>query len=272
MYVNEFSRRLGLPASKVRYYDRSGLYQSRRGSNNYRDFTDQDALDAYLVQSLRSIDLSMEESLQAIRGEDQCRRYDRLSGRIESLRDEIARAKDKLERLERLRDYSSVEDSLFSGERADLYQGPQGQAFYSIRTFGSYAKVNDEVLEIAAVLGQCMPYSYIALTIPEESFLSREEDLPVGVGLGILESNMARCGIAPSPVMDRFPGGPHLGLFMEREDVFHLKGSDLQPFFEAAEANRLRVFGNVVGRVSFVREKDGRRCYGLSLRCQTAPL
>lgn len=54
MYVNEFARRLGLTASKMRYYDRSGLYQSRRGENNYRDFTDADALDAYLAQSLRA--------------------------------------------------------------------------------------------------------------------------------------------------------------------------------------------------------------------------
>lgn len=272
MYVNEFSRRLGVSPSTVRFYDRSGMYQSRREGNNYRDFTDNDALDAYLAQGMRSIDMSMEETVMAIRGEDQVRLYDRLSSRIESLRAEIAQAQDKLGRLERLRDYSLRQPSRGAEERAELFQGPQDQAFYSIRTFGSYAKVNDEVLELAAALDRCIPYSYIALTIPEASFLVREEVLPVGVGLGILERNMALCGISPSPEMDRFPCGPNLVLFLEREDVFHLKGSDLQPFFRAAEANRLRVFGNVVGRVSFVREKDGRRCYGLSLRCQTAPL
>lgn len=272
MYVNEFARRLGLPASKVRFYDRSGMYQSHRKSNNYRDFTDNDALDAYLAQSLRSIDLSMEESLLAVRGYDPAQLHEWLTGRIDELREEIALSQAKLERLERLRNYSSVDAALFSGDRADLYQGPQGQAFYSIRTFGSYAKVNDEVLEIAAALGRCMPYSYIALTIPEESFLGREEDLPVGVGLGILESNMARCGIAPSSEMDRFPCGLHLVMFLEREDVFHLKSSDLRPLFEAAEARHLRIYGNATGRVSFVRNKDGRRCYGLSVRCQTEPL
>lgn len=272
MYVNEFSRRLGLPASKVRYYDRSGMYQSRRKNNNYRDFTDNDALDAYLAQNLRSIDLSMEEALLAVRGYDPAQLHEWLTGRIDGLREEIALAQAKLERLERLRNYSSVDASFFSGERADLRQGPQGQAFYSIRTFGSYAKVNDEVLELAAALGQCMPYSYIALTIPEASFLGGEEDLLVGVGLGILEKNMARCGITPSPEMDRFPGGAHLVMFLEREDVFHLKRGDLRPFFQAAEVNHLRLYGDVVGRISFVREKNGRRCYGLSLRCQTEPL
>lgn len=272
MYVNEFARRLGLPPSKVRFYDRSGMYQSRRRENNYRDFTDIDALDAYLVQSLRSIDLSMEESFQAIQGGDRNRLYDCLSGQIDSLQAEIARAQNKLERLERLRDYALRLPTQEDREEAILCQGPEGQAFYSIRTFGSYIKVNDEILGLATALGQCMPFSYIALTIPEESFLNREEDLPVGMGLGILGRNIDRCGITPSPQMDRFPCGTHLVLFLEREDVFHLKGSDLQPFFEAAEANRLRVYGDVVGRVSFAREKNGRRCYSLSLRCQTAPL
>lgn len=269
MYVNEFARRLGLPPSKVRYYDRSGMYQSRRGDNNYRDFTDLDALDAYLAQSLRSIDLSMEESLQAIQVCDRDQLHRLLSGRIAALEAELARAQAKLDRLEQLRNYTSghiAEGQVFSG------LGRRKLAVYSVCTFGKYAKTSEEALEIAAVLANSMPYTYIALTIPEESFLGEEEELSVGVGLGILEEFMERCGLTPSPVMDYFSDGPHLVIFMEHEDVFSLTRSDFRPLFDEAKNRGLQLYGNAVGRISYSYEKNGRRRYGFSVRCQVKPL
>lgn len=272
MYVNEFSRRLGLPASKVRYYDRSGMYQGQRGANNYRDFTDNDALDAYLAQSLRSIDLSMEETTLAVRSYEPFQMYHWLTGRIGSLREEITMAQAKLERLEQLREFTVAYGTNLPREEAFPGRALQEHAVYSIRTFGSYTKVNDEVLEAAAALGGCMPYSYIALSIPGESLFRGEAPLPVGIGLGIREKNLERFGLTPSPVMDCFPGGPHLILFLEREDVFHLTCADLRPLLDGAAARGLRLRGDLTGRISFAREKEGRRFYCLSVRCRTEPL
>ena len=66
MKVHDFAKRLGLPDSSIRYYDRMGLIQSgRQKENNYRHFTEQDALAIYHARMLRSFDMSVQEALEA---------------------------------------------------------------------------------------------------------------------------------------------------------------------------------------------------------------
>ena len=63
MKVHDFAKRLGLPDSSIRYYDRMGLIQSgRQKENNYRHFTEQDALAIYHARMLRSFDMSVQEA------------------------------------------------------------------------------------------------------------------------------------------------------------------------------------------------------------------
>ena len=66
MKVHDFARRLGLPDSKVRYYDQAGLIRGgRQKENNYRDLTGQDALNIYHAQMLRSFGMGVQEALAA---------------------------------------------------------------------------------------------------------------------------------------------------------------------------------------------------------------
>ena len=58
MKVNEFSKLIGIPDSKIRYYDRKGLISSDRKENNYRDYDMTDALNLYHAQMLRSFEYS----------------------------------------------------------------------------------------------------------------------------------------------------------------------------------------------------------------------
>lgn len=60
MKVHDFAKCLGLPDSKVRYYDRSGLIQGgRQKENNYRDLAQADALSIYHANMLRSFGMGV---------------------------------------------------------------------------------------------------------------------------------------------------------------------------------------------------------------------
>ena len=104
MKVLEFAKRLGIPASKIRFYDRQGITQSRRGSeNNYRQFTEQDALVIYNAQMLRSFDMSVKEASTAAHTYALGRFSGWLEERIAALEQELRLEQMRMARLEQLR-------------------------------------------------------------------------------------------------------------------------------------------------------------------------
>lgn len=267
MKVHEFSRRLGIPPSKVRYYNRSGMYESnRRSENNYRDFTEQDALDVYNAQLLRSFDMSMKESVQAIQeyGLEQICGW--LDEHICEAEEEIRLAEIRLARLQQMRRYYTNIPQR-EGKATLLTCGKS----YSICTFGSCAVISDEVLEIAAHWGERMPFTYVALTIPRESLLGEEERLSVGIGLGILEENLSWCDLPVSDAMDCFPEGECLSVFLEREDIFSLTRRDILPLFEEAAARKKKIVSGATGRIFLSYRKDSRLFHGFTLRVRVEP-
>ena len=42
MNIRDIEARLGIPRASVRYYEKEGLLHPRRGSNNYRDYSQED--------------------------------------------------------------------------------------------------------------------------------------------------------------------------------------------------------------------------------------
>lgn len=273
MYINEFSRRLGIPSSRVRYYDQIGLYHGDRHSNNYRNYTDADSLVVYFAQMLRSMGMSIKESLCALYQYDYVQLQDWIAAHSEALANEISQTKLKLERLERIQQRCNTYSHFLNAEeKVALMDMIDGQKTYSVYTFGECADHSEEALKMSAALGQAMPYSYIAVKIPKESLDHGEEQLSVGLGLGIIEENLRYCNFHPSPVMECDLGGPCLCLFLNRENIFDLTRSDLQPLLDEAGRRNVKLMGDISGHVAFAYQKNGRQCYAFSLACHIEPL
>lgn len=61
MRISEVSRRSGLPATALRYYESIGLIAANRGSNGYRDYTE-DVLDRLeLIEASKELGLPLDE-------------------------------------------------------------------------------------------------------------------------------------------------------------------------------------------------------------------
>lgn len=61
MNIGAVSRASGLPAKTIRYYEEIGLVRPARGSNGYRDFTEQDAHKLAFLGRSRSLGFSIED-------------------------------------------------------------------------------------------------------------------------------------------------------------------------------------------------------------------
>lgn len=62
MNIGEASRRSGLPAKTIRYYEEVGLVRPARASNGYRDYRDRDVHMLRFLQRSRSLGFSIEEA------------------------------------------------------------------------------------------------------------------------------------------------------------------------------------------------------------------
>jgi MerR family transcriptional regulator, copper efflux regulator len=91
MKIQEFSRRSGLSAKTIRYYESIRILPSPpRTSNGYRDYSEKDLKRARFVAGIRSLDLSLDEIAEILamrdRREAPCRT---LLDRIEQKADQI---------------------------------------------------------------------------------------------------------------------------------------------------------------------------------------
>lgn len=60
MNIREIEEQLGIPRASVRYYEKEGLLHPRRGSNNYRVYTQEDVEALRKIRLLRRLDMPIE--------------------------------------------------------------------------------------------------------------------------------------------------------------------------------------------------------------------
>lgn len=261
MKVNEFAKKLGIPPSKVRYYDREGITKSGRcEDNNYREFTPLDALDICNAQMLRSFDMSVREAVEAGRSYPLGQVSQWLDGRIDTLEQEIRLEEIRLARLRQLKRYLLTMEQNRSQVHLD-----RTRVSYNVWTIGDVASPDHNALRAVELLQQKIPFSYVTLAVPKESLLGTGDQLSVGLGLGILEENMSKCGMTNTVGMERFDEGECLSIFLELEDPFALLREHLQPIFDEAKRRNLRLISGAVGRHYFSYARNGRRVHGFSL-------
>ena len=263
MKVHDFAKRLGLPDSKVRYYDRSGLIQGgRQQKNNYLDFTDQDALHIYHANMLRSFGMGMQEALTA--QEQELSSIDNWVGsHVQELERLVAWEEMRLHRLREMQAYFTMVQA------RQTQQVPLSQNFvddnYIVCSFGKTLPPSPAEQKTIALLARHMPFSYIAIRVSKESLLSPGDGLDVSIGLGILEQNRAKLGLELPPELPRVSGGPTINLLTEVQDPFSLTKKDIAPLLDEFSHRGLTWKRDLLGRIFISYMKDGSFVHGVGL-------
>lgn len=262
MKVNDFAKRLGIGSSKVRYYDRIGLIQGDRcEDNNYRDFSDLDALNIYHAQMLRSFDMSVQESLAAKnKGLNQISCW--VEDHIGDLEEEIRQQEMRLFRLREMQEYfRMIQDSKSLLNEHDLDEN------YNVWNFGKHIEFNDETLRAIKMLSDAMPFSYIAIKISKESIVSSQKNLDVSIGLGMLERNRKKLDLIFPDQIKKAEKHHILQILVLSHDPFNLKKEDLKPLLEEAKKRHIEIIEDIVGRIyiSYIENGTFVHVIGLSV-------
>lgn len=257
MKVNEFSKKVGIPASKIRYYDRLGLIKGSRKENNYRDFENEDVLEVYQTQLLRSYGIGLDE-LRVQKNAD-------IEGVGEFLEENIDRTIRKIRKQElmliRLRTMKSFHE-LFYDNLACIHNRFLS-SHYRIDTFGKDVCTKDEELDDIRTLADNMPYSFVSVHVTKESLMSGKNDLDVRLGVGILKEISDTLGLSLSNVK-LYDNGNIIEQLLEVKDPFSIKREDLYPLISKMEEMNLP-YTDLFGRVYCSYMKDGCLVHGLGL-------
>ncbi|MGY8704491.1 MerR family transcriptional regulator [Bradyrhizobium sp. 18BD] len=104
MRIGELAARSGLTASRIRFYEASGLIRSvERGANNYREFTPDAVLLLEIITSAQGAGFSLDEIHRLMPPKFDAWRHDELVGALKGKVAEIEALRERLgESLERL--------------------------------------------------------------------------------------------------------------------------------------------------------------------------
>lgn len=257
MKVNEFSKKMGIPASKLRYYDRLGLIEGNRKDNNYRDFTKEDVLSVYHTQLLRSYGIGLDE-LRVQKDTD-------IEGVGVFLQDNIDRTIKEIKKQEllllRLRTMQSFHD-MFYGNPECIHERFLSSN-YRIETFGDNVENSEEDWNDVKNIVENLPFSYVSVQVPKESLACGKEELDIHLGVGILKEISDSLNLKLKT--DKFhEAGNIMEQLLEVENPFAIKRSDLKPLLKRMEERNLP-YTELSGRIYSSYKKDGKLVHGLGL-------
>lgn len=100
MKIGELSRRSGVSARSLRYYEQHGLLAAHRGPNGYREYDDSTVSRAETIHLLFGMEFSRElvQSVLTCTGDASNASHEALAEQLKDVRSELA------ERIERLTD------------------------------------------------------------------------------------------------------------------------------------------------------------------------
>lgn len=100
--ISDFAAMVGMPQSKVRYYEKVGLFESRRQDNGYRWYTPEDAFRANSFRFLLQYGFSLEQAVKML---DERQTGEQFMQSLEAQRTELQRQAELIRYRQKRLDY-----------------------------------------------------------------------------------------------------------------------------------------------------------------------
>lgn len=259
MRLNEFSKRIGVPLTKLRYYARYGVIQPERSINNYRELTDCDAIEVYNALILRNFDISVEEISKIHQSKCEIDLFNEVDVQVKDLQERINHLQLHLDRLKELEEFlANFEDS---NKSAFVYRRTPEYVLWS---FSDDFQLNAENQKKIQELTACSPFSYIAIRVREQDLKTKTVFKPE-LGVAILKKNIEKCNLeVPKDVV--YTSDTNLITYcFVKENMFEITREDLKPIFDKAKEMNVELYGDLTGRFYISSMKNGKRFYCFAL-------
>lgn len=262
MKVVDFAKQLGIPATKIRYYDKIGLIQGKRNEeNNYRELCNNDALNIYHALMLSSFGMSVDECKES-KAKDLEALNQWTDAYIVELEEKIRFEHMMQSRLREMQVYYQILNH-HENQFAPLLLDDQ----WMVWNLGNTVQLNKQQLESIEILANCMPFSFMAIKIDKKSlFSTTQEVLNVQTGLGILKHNALKLKL-DLPQYEVYLANETVQYVFETENPFEITKAQMQPLIDYIEVNHLP-HQDITGRIVLSYMKDGKFKHGIMVSVQ----
>lgn len=262
MKLNEFSKRIGVPLTKLRYYARYGVMQPERSENNYRELTECEAIDVYNALILRDFDISVEEISEIHQNKREVELFEEVDSQVENLEKKIEQLQIHLKRLKELQEF--LDRFEHNTKKAYVYARASEYVLWSFSDeFVLNAENQKRIIDVTA----CSPFSYVALRVKEQEWRTKDVFKPE-LGVAVLKRNVGKCKLEV-PNDAKYTGDTQLITYcFEKENMFEITKDDLKPIFDKAREMDVELYGDLTGRFYISYVKNGKRIYCFALGCE----
>ncbi len=177
--ISEFASMIGQTQSKLRFYEKYGLFEVKKEKNGYRYYTQEDGFRFNAFRSLLQYGFTVEQTVKMLDLPYEDPSFLLLLQEQEADIDrQIALLENRRNRLQHLR-------SLIQGEGLDEFRvTDQKDYYYYLASIGNNYHISMENREMIAALVENVPISQYLRIISRADFLSKKKLLTPSYGIG----------------------------------------------------------------------------------------
>lgn len=235
-FIREFSNMTGLPQSKIRYYEKFGLFRTKRMENGYRWFSPEDAFRVNAFRTLLQYGFSVEQAIQMLDEKQQTQQFDRS---LAQKWQELDREKQLLEH--RLRALEGARALLRLGDEPDFLLQQIPDKLYVYASHGRDFGVAGQNSKAIACFVEMLSISNYARIIDTSEFESPGQTLDPSYVSAIPASEEWRLGEYDSAQVHRLRLGECLAYHRRVTRAESVQKESFAPMWEYLRRNGLRL-------------------------------
>lgn len=262
--AGDFCRVTGITGETLRHYvDRGIIEPADIAPNNYRMYSERNAMDMLLTRSCRGLDLPIAAILR--KEDSSLREQEALFAEQERrIEEEMASLESKLLRVRQQR--AMIAAMAQAAGTVLERSGDEVFNLYRLIVFGKDARITEEAMRALDQWLKYPQYVCVALNAPRASLLDGGGDaLPISVGLGVREEWALKLGLDTRPPVTFFARHRNLCTVVRTCDPFSLRRSDLNGIFDEVARRGAEIASDLTGIVGTYTETAQGRLYSISL-------
>ena len=183
--ISEFASMIGQSQSKLRFYEKYGLFEVKKAKNGYRCYTQEDGFRFNAFRSLLQYGFTVEQTVRMLDMPYEDPAFLQiLQMQEQDLEQQITLLKNRLERLRNL-------STLIQGEGlGDFRVTDEKDYLYYLASIGNNYHISMENREMIAALVEIIPITRYMRVIPRADFLGKKKLLTPNYGIGLFSGDL----------------------------------------------------------------------------------
>lgn len=251
--IGEFSAMTGMSASRIRFYEKEGLFGGAKEENGYRYFTPQDAFRANAFRMLLQYGFGVEQAIEMIDARQASEEFRcSLVEQREALRRQAELLRYRTEGIERALDLLDAPDPANLQPGAGFEVVDMEDWLYVEASHGADFSVSVENAEVIAHFYEMLNVTYCIRVIPRADLLGEGSTVSPNYGNGLKASEAWRIQPADMPHVRRLVMGKCLRARRMLTRARSLRRESYEPALTFLDEHGYRLCGDALLLPGFV--------------------